>query len=414
MIKRNIKYLIGTYFIRAVLNIFIFFLLARLLNITDYGILSFGFALSMLITSFSEYGYSLMLIRDINQSKYDKNIQISNMYLQKILLTFIVILLASLYIYFNFFNTIYFEISCIFLLYATINSFVMFNNAIFKAYQKFEYELQIALSQLIVVLIGMIFLFLFDSLDIVFLSLLFVVSRFISYIYTFRFLNFMKIKINFKKNFDISYNKYLFFESFLFGLHAIFATVYLQFDTQVIATYLTVEDVANYQNLFKTIMIFGILSEIIGFAYLPKLSKLYIDNYQEYIRLISKINYILIAITLFSFTIFYLFKDFFITLMYSDKYSEISNYLIFILVVIVLRVLNFIFGTHLSLSKFQKQRAISVILTVSFGVIASLYIIPHYGFVGALYNMIFVHLLLFGFYFYYTLKLTNELIFLKR
>ena len=38
MIRQNIKYLLLTYFLRAVTNIFLFFLLARLLSISDYGV----------------------------------------------------------------------------------------------------------------------------------------------------------------------------------------------------------------------------------------------------------------------------------------------------------------------------------------------------------------------------------------
>jgi len=413
MIKHNIKYLILIYIVKSIVNIFLFFLLARLLNIADYGIFSFGFAFAMLVTAFAEYGYGFLIIRDLNQNKYDKNIQINNMYLQKILLTIIVVLIAIVYLYMNFIETEYFEISLLFLLYAVINSFVMFNNAIFKAYQRFEYELSIAVSQFLILFISFIFLVSFDLFNIVFISISLIVSRLVSYFYSLVILDRLNIKLSFKSKFDIEYNKYLLLESSLFGLQAIFAAVYLQFDAQVIATYLSPMDIAFHQNIFKIIMIFGILSEIIGFAYLPKLSEMYVSDNKKYNMTISKVNNLILALTFIGFYIFYIFKEPIIELMYSDKYLDIVKYIGFVFIVVFIRVLNFIFGTHLSLSKFQKQRAIAILVTVFIGILTSLYIIPIYGLIGAMYNMILVHILLYCFYLYYTVTLTRQLIFNK-
>lgn len=406
--KKNLVYLLLIYFIKSLINIFIFFILARILNITDYGLLSFGFAFALLVSAFSEYGYSLLLIRDLNQKTIDKNIQISNVLLQKIILSLIVSIFAFIYIIYFFYNTDYFEVSLLFVLFAIINSFLMLNNAIFKAYEKFKYELITTVYQLIVIVIGLLLLYKLDFMDnIVILSLLFILSRLVSFIISIFYLKKLDIVISITKYFDKRYNKYLIIESSLFGLHAIFGSIFIQFDTQIIAIYLTPNVIAVHQNIFKIIIIFGIFLEIINFAYMSRLAKLYITDMRLYkFNLLIAINFSLF-LTLLCFIIFIVFGDFFVSLMFSSKYISILEYKLAIFILIILRIFNNFLGNHLSFSKYQKERAISVIITVFIGVVSSFLLIPAYGLDGAIYNLLLVHFLLFFMYLLFVISKTK-------
>ena len=114
--------------------------LAKLLNLSNFGELSFGIALSGIIATCGDFGYSLMTIRDLPQNRFVTREYISNVLIQKHIINIAVFLLGFFYIFIFFSSGNYFWIKVLFLVDGIILSYTAYLVALFQATSKFKTE----------------------------------------------------------------------------------------------------------------------------------------------------------------------------------------------------------------------------------------------------------------------------------
>ena len=99
-----------------------------------------------------------------------------------------------------------------------------------------------------------------------------------------------------------------------------------------------------------------------------------------------------------------IFSNELIYLVYGEKFSTLSNYVIYFSIIIFLRYFGVVYGALLTISDKQKIRTYGVLFTLLFIILVDLYVIPTYRLYGALFTLIAAHIILTIIYFYFAYK----------
>lgn len=375
----------------------VFILLAKIMTIDEFGILSFGFSFSTLLATCLDFGQSLMIMKDYPQKLFPTGAYILNSMTQKIgfILVFSGLFLTYLLI---FYKGEWIVIGELFILFAIVSAYVLYLQAVLRVKNRFK---DAAFSIIVYSLLISILVFLIYSgvLTMVQFIIYMIAARLFQLGITIIFCR----EIFIKKWFSSKIQRHLLKNSWSYGAHFIFGTFYFTVDTQIIALLLNAEDVALYQSVFRIIYIFLIVSDVASNVLLPYLSYKYAKD-ESIDELSGNILYLLLVLgcSLFLFLTFF-YKEI-IDLLYTPEYVKAYPLVFPLSLVILLRTSSSIYGTLLTISNNQVNRVKVVFLSMVSSITLNFALIPYFGITGSAWISVLVHMLLFAGYLWHSKK----------
>ncbi len=405
-IATNLKYSIITFISRIISGSIVFILLARLLTVSEFGLLSFGVSFAGLLTVLAEFGFSLMAQRDIPQNKFPLNDYISNALFQKIFYSFLASVGAFVYLFFTYSGDSI-RIGIIFLINAILTSYSMYFFSVLRAKNLFKHES--LLSAFYSIFLGFTFvtLFFFNK-NVLFLAIGLLVARLVQFIlicyFFFNTIEFSRFRLK------MSIQKYFFKNSFSFGLHYIIGVFYFTIDSQLIFFYSGEEELAIYQSFFKVILIMLSVSDLLNNIFIPYFSSRIIkrDNLFDNLTLIANKAIIILGLVMFVFI--NLFAEDIITILYSEKYLSAMSIVLPLSFVLLFRICASFYAILLTISDHQGMRVLVVAISLFVNFFLNIWLIPNYGFIGAAYVSMFTHLIMLILYFWFSSRFNSSLL----
>lgn len=395
-VSRNIFWSTLTSALQLYTGSVVFIVLAKLMSVEDFGILSFGFSLSALAVIVADFGFSLMVIKEYPEHESSHKTYISNSLLAKGALSIVCVILFFAYIGMAYQGD-WFKVGAIYILFAIVTSFTIYLQSLLKVQNRFHKHTESTVVYAIAVTLVILGYAKFQ-LDLFELVGYLLLAKVIQLIWT---TYLCRQSVGSIDNLQVIGK--LIKRSWSFGLHTVLGIFYFMIDTQIISLYLGATDVALYQSVFRIILILLVFSDIVSNVLLPYLSYKYYqkDNISE---LVSKIFLYMLIIGCSLFLAFTSFKVPILELLYTPEYAEASILVLPFSLVVILRTSSALLGNILTISNRQVYRVITVSVSLAISIVLNLICIPKYGIISAAWVSVVVHIVLFGMYFFYSQK----------
>lgn len=388
-IGKNIGLSIFTFISRIISGSVVFIVLARLMSLNDFGLLSFGTTLAGLLTVVAEFGFSLMAQRDIPQEKFEFKAYVNNVLLQKGGFTLLAVVIGVIYLFFNYTGKNV-TIGFIFVLNAVVTSYIMYFFAVFRAKNMFKIESQLSIVYSVIV-VFVVFLYYLLELDILFIAKGLIFARMVQlFLVSIKYLRLFKPRFKY----DNHIQKYLLKHSFSFGAHYIIGIFYFTVDNQMIAYYCGNESLAIYQAIFKIVLILLSVNALFEGVFLPFLSARYKLNSSDFVKLTTLINKIVVFLGLLVFMSFAFFSEFIVTILYGEKYLASLSIVLPLALILVIRSFSSMYSLLLTISNHQNIRVLVVVISLVVNVVLNFIFIPRFNFIGAAYVSLITHIIL--------------------
>ena len=394
-VSKNIFWSTLSAFLQIYTGGIVFILMAKVMPIDDFGLLSFGFSFGTLLSTCIDFGQSLMIMKDYPQDKYNAHSYVLNSLSQKIIPILVFGFLFLLYLHL-FYDGEWVSIGNRFILFAIATAYVLYLQAILRVKNKFR-ESSFSMMVYAIAISVIVVLFYLNKLN----TLQFITFMLYGKLFQLCFTIVLCKDIFQRKWFNKDIQKYLLTNSWSYGAHFIFGTFYFTIDTQIIALLLEAKDVALYQSIFRIIYIFLIVSDIASNVLLPYLSSKY-ANKESIDQLSGNILYLLLIIGCALFLIFTSFHTEIISLLYTNEYIMAYPLVFPLSMVIMLRTAASIYGTLLTITNNQINRVKVVFMSMVVSIILNFSLIPIIGILASAWVSVLVHIVLLGGYYYYS------------
>lgn len=396
-VKKNIYWSFLVALTQVYTGSIVFIVLAKLMSIEDFGILSFGFSLATIVLVFSDFGFSLMLMKDYPVIK-QKGIYIFNTLILKITISSFCAIFFLAYLLF-FYSGDWVFVGGIYVLFAIVASFTSYFQALLKVQNKFNKYAETTIFYAVAVSL-IIVIHYFLNLELIQVVFGFLIGKFIQLMWS---LFLCKTDVFYGLLINVKLLKNLLLKSWSFASHNILGILYFMIDTQMISYFLGAEEVALYQSVFRVLLIFIMISEIISNVLLPYLSYKFSKS-EDISSLISSSFIFLLVLSCSMFLIFTTFKNEIVLILYSTEYLDALPIVLPLAIVLILRTTASVFGNVLTISNNQKYRVITVFISLLTSVTLNFIFMPLYGIVISAWISVFVHFILFSLYFYFSKK----------
>ncbi len=310
----------------------IIILLTRILSIEEYGLYNYIVSLVLLI--------SVLMDGGINNYVFNKSVKndlenISDYFNSRIFLSFIVICLLLLFVYF--YRKEYFLYVLLYSIFVFFNSSLSFFKMLARGQKYRDIDIQtIILDPFFRLFILSIIFFLDTKISLVYILEIFTGVEIII---------FSLIYLSIKKNFKISFSlknifsklKFILFDSKYFLMYYLFFVAMQRIDVLFISNNMGNEAVALFSsayNLYMVILLFFSSYLTSGFKSILE-SKIKLINYIKNIILF----YLFISIAIF------IFSDFIYTILYPAKYAMANHYLRLLLISLPFTIISY-FGMY--------------------------------------------------------------------
>lgn len=373
----------------------VFIVLAKLMKVEDFGILSFGFSLSSLAVIVADFGFSLMIIKDYPQQADNKQNYILNSILAKIVLALLTSIIFIIYLLI-FYKGEWLAVGNLYIAFSIVASFIIYLQSLLKIQNRFHKHTESNMVYAATVSISVLLYWLFE-ISLLQLVLCLLLSKIVQLFWVFYLC---------KDSFGVfSYKGKLFsrliMDSWSFGLHTILGIFYFMVDTQLISIYLGAKEVALYQAVFRIMLILLVFSEIVTNVLLPYLSFKYYKK-ENISEMVSKLFLYLLIIGCSLFLLLTSFEDQILGLLYTPEYKEATILVLPFSIVVILRTTSSLLGNILTIANRQVYRVITVGVSLVVSLLLNLIFIPKYGIWAAAWISVLVHIILFGMYFLYS------------
>jgi len=376
----------------------VFILIARYISQYDLGLISFGVSLAGIIAAFSEFGFSIMALRDIPQKTFDIKPYVSNSLIVKFILSLLVFGLS--YIYLSFLtDRNNFEIGIVFVLQAIVSAFVNYYFAIFKAKNRFKLDTNLSLlySALLIVIF---FVTVRYKLSVFEFSVGILIAKCLQFLIC--ILQYKKVFGPLRFLFNLDIQRYLLNNSWSFGLNYILGITYFSIDTQMLTYFKGNEEVAIYQSLFRVLTLIIVFGDIITQVFLPYFARLIGSDSKKFetfgflfLKLMSVLGLIVVIFINF-------FSEQLLQLLYGDKYLAATILALPLSLVLFLRIYSNFYSISLSLMNNNMPRVLVSSVSLVANVLLNFLLIPRFGVVGAAWTSVLTHLIALIIGLYYT------------
>lgn len=395
--KSNFVFSFLSIFSRLLTGFFLIFFLARLLSVEDFGVFTYSLVFANILVLIVEYGYNLKLSKDT--AKEPEKISEITFRAAKVkgVLILPLFLVVGVLWWIGFIELRSFHILLILTISAIFNSFANHFLIPYRSIDKFNIEaIYVFLNNLSILCLVIYIAYIYNNL--IFITITFMGIKFLFMITTF---------FRFKKDFGKTSKKLCIKkelkDTFPYAVHIAVGAMYLNIDTIILKEYVGDYDVGIYQAGMRALGAATIGLDVLNSVLVPKLSSLSSDK-KSLISLSTLFNRYILVFGILIVIVINLFDSELINLVYSKKFSDLTQYVFLFSIVIFMRYFGSVYGTLLTISDNQKIRTIGVTLTLFLIIILDLILIPHYGLYGALCTLIIAHVVLNGIYVYFSYK----------
>lgn len=406
-ISKNMLWSSVTTLLQIYTGSIVFIILAKLMSVEDFGILSFGFSLAAILVICADFGFSLMIMKDYPRIDSSPKIYLSNSLMVKGFFSLMVFIGSFIYLV-CFFDGKWVLVGGLFMLFAITSSFVLYLQSLMKVQNKFDRYTETIIIYAVCISSIIILYWLLDmSIEYLALSIFF--CRILQLIWAF----FICKDYFSLSNLSFNFQKHLIKNSWSFGLHTVLGIFYFMIDTQIISIFLDAKAVALYQAVFRIILVLLIISEMLSNVLLPYLSFKYFHK-KDVDLLISKLFLFLFIIGCSLFLFFTSFSELIIQFLYSEEYLLALPLVIPLSFVLIIRTACSLLGNILTISNKQIYRVKTVLISLIVSLILNLTFIPIYGIIAAAWVSVIVHICMFIMYLFYSKKEVKNVKFFSR
>ena len=252
--------------------------LARNFGPEHYGQWAFALSFVSFFVILADFGLSVLVVREVARDKNRAPEYIDNILAIKMVFGLITLALIALAI--QFFGKSPMEKTLVYFLglYTVINTFGAFFHAIFKAYEKMQYETLTRIIQS-VSLLALCSFFILAGKAIIFVSYAYLISAMVGVLVSLVFVWHYFSKFFLKLDWQVC--KRIFQESWSIGLSSLTVVVLYYFAPVVLGMVKSSKEVALYNIAFNTSFLIGPLSTILFSSFLPGLSRAFHSDKKE-------------------------------------------------------------------------------------------------------------------------------------
>tara|TARA_B100000787_G_C16197101_1_gene301746 strand:- start:4097 stop:5530 length:1434 start_codon:yes stop_codon:yes gene_type:complete len=402
-IKNKFYYLFITLFFKTVINFFLLFYIAKVVNVAEFGSFTLSFVAMTLGILLIDYGYNLHSLVLNFADKFELSNSISAAISGKIFISLALIFLAIPILYHITLDEITKKVLLVLVISAIPSSFGNYYFSLFKAKNNYYVETIGFFLQGILLITLLSINHFYGNINIIALAIIVFLTKTIYFIYAF-----FKFKNEFKFKFKLSFKKALqsYVSSYSYGIHLVFGTLILYVETLFLSYFSDLETVGYYQSALRLIMAASLFGAIITDGYVPEISK----NKDRKKFITEKMLNLFAFLTVFYFLLLLTLGFYFetiINILFSSKFELVENYAAYILLIILFRAIGIVPGVILTSLGLQKKRAKAVLYSCLLSIILNITLIPFYGLEGAFISFLFTNVFLNIIYFFHAFKEIN-------
>ena len=390
-IFENMSWLMVSQIIASICGFIWTLLIARYLGVSEYGILGFATSLTGMISFTMDWGVSTHIIRHISTNYDSAPKYLGNAIPLKCIFCIGSFLLTLVILFIMKADELTITITLLFLIEAIFITFIGVFTGCFQAFEKGKYQgIQIIITNLILLIFFLISIF--TDLGIYGITISYVISYILAFIYTYYTLNKHIVKPKFE--FDKDFCKKITIASIPFAIGGILYTIYYSIDvvmlTNLVGNYAT----GVYNATYKLITVLTLFYSVYTTVIFPVMSKFYKND--EKLLLVSfekSIKYLMmiiipiaVATTLYSLDI--------IQLIYGHEYDAASSVLSILIWTVCLLFASGACNTLLNASYKEVSVTKIYLVAVIFNVVLNFFMIPHFSYNGAAITTVLTDLLI--------------------
>lgn len=368
---KNIAILSLGEFISRILNFISFAYLARVLCVSDFGIIGFGTALINFLLNFVNFGLDRISLRDLSKNKNLATHYIINIGMIRVVLSFLSFFIYLILLFYN--SNLHLPLI---LLGLSIFSTGLSLNYFARSMEFFKI---ISINQILasIFTISLYLIFVKSNSDFIYAILIIViVSLFTNILFLYNFKNYLK---NIKNHISITLIKSLITSSFPLFLSSIMVAIYYFADTIMLGFFKSEYEVGIYSAANKIFLLLVIPYSIIVNVFLPSISKID-NNLNKNIR-IYYFYMVLLALTLGLTT--YLFSTNIIFWVFGSNFNLSAIPLKILALNAIIVGINMSFGEPITVWGKQKQYLVAVSVGAITNIFLNIIFIPKYSYIGA-------------------------------
>jgi len=380
IIVKNITTLFSANVVTGILAFFINILIARHLGDVNFGKYTFALAFVSLFTVLSHLGIHIIVVRDVAREKSSASEYLGNALLLVLILSTVTYILIIILI--NILNYPYDTKLIVYIIGIAVisESIALIFKAIFRAFEKMEYEAFVLLLGRIIFFCSVLLVFHFGY-SLIVLVLSYLASNFISLFLCILIASRKFIMPKFKIN--LNFMKYLLTTAVPFALAGVLNMIYIRTDTIMLSIMKGDAVVGWYNAAYTLVLSLSLLNNALVMALLPPTSKAFVTS-------IERLN--IIYEKSFRYTIMFLSPIAVGTTLLADKIiifvypEEFINSAIALRILIWSGVASFLNGLYyMILGAINKQKITSVIMGCGaiVNVFLNLLLIPNWSYIGA-------------------------------
>jgi O-antigen/teichoic acid export membrane protein len=389
-ILKNTHYAFLSNSIRIISNFIVFVLIARNVEVEDFGKFTFSITFTTLFLYVVNFGIDRLIILEVSR---DRNI--INRYFGNVMTAKLLISLASVALICLIVNIMGYPADTRYLVYVftiamIMTSFAGVPNSVFKGIQRLEYEFYVAcINNIFLLTFTITVLWLGHGVFVV--AFVFLSSRFIGFLFSLYIYGLRVGKINFYC--DLKFCNEMFKKALPFALLSCLTAILFDIDTVLISYLKGDKFVAYYQPAMKIIVSLTVIPYILDSSFFPLLSKLHLEKCSFQAlgnRLITILFYIGSPLMIGTLVL----ADKIILFIYGQNYLPSIIVLRVLSIVLLLRFL--MVGYEIVLIAIGKQRVILKILfcATSMNILMNIIIIPKFGIIGSAISAAVTHILI--------------------
>ncbi len=378
-ITKNTSWLLFSDILTKALSFFLTILIARYLGVSDFGVYGFVLAFVGLFAFLPDFGLSTLLNREVAYDKDQAKKYLENFIVVKLIIglfTFLIIavIINSIDKPVNVVNLVY--LGVVFIL---LDSYALFFRAVFRAFEKMEYEGIVRIVRNICLLSLGIFA-IYQNLGIFGIIVAFVLSTALELILSLYLITkyFTKFTINLDSKFCFNCLK----SASFFLISSVLMTLYFKIDITMLSILADDQKVGLYNSAYY----FVILMNIIPSVFLPSIFPIFSKKHEDlsYIKkLYTRALAILVLVSVVMTLILLIFSKDIITLFYGNEYSSAVESFRILVVAGGIIIFDRIGIDLLNAIKKQKVNTFIMGICAFLNVILNLFLIPVYYETGA-------------------------------
>ncbi|WP_405287732.1 flippase [Methanobrevibacter sp.] len=401
-IFKNMSWLFVSQVIAAICGFVWTILIARYLDVSDYGIMNFAISFVGIIAITMDLGISTHIIRHIATDFDSAPKYLGNAIPLKSVLSFLTFFLALIILILMNCNELTIQITLLFTLEQIFKSMIGLFNGSLQAIEEGKYQ---AIGNILLNIILLIFILvsIICDLGLYGITLAYLVSNFSVLIFLYIAVKKIISKPNFE--FDIEFCKKITLYSIPFALTSLFGMLLYSADMVMLTNMVGEYENGIYSAAYKLISVISLFYGVYSAVIFPVMSRFYKNEKKLLVVSFEKsIKYIMLIIIPVSFSTMVYSADI-VTLFFGQKYYPTSSVLSILMWSLPLCFINGICLNVLNASHKEKYVTLSFLVATLFNIVLNLFVIPKYSYDGAAITSILSEILLTISYFYSIYKL---------